>query len=283
MIASRWLFGAGLLVAAASPAFASHGTTHKPAVARSSPRQAHLPPPRDPQATRWLAVDGFGEVAVYAAKGTPRGIALFASGDGGWNLGVLDMAHVAAEHGYWVAGFSTPQFLKLLGTRDGECSDVSGLFAALTHRVAEEFSLPAATKPMLIGYSSGATVVYAALAQDGGARLGGGVSLGFCPDLIIKKPFCSGAGLTASKQQVAPFGIVFDKVATVRSPWRILQGEADQVCDPKFAADFAAAQPDARAWLLPKVGHGFGVPKNWMAQYHEALRSLQKDDAAGTQ
>jgi hypothetical protein len=31
-------------------------------------------------------------------------MALFASGDGAWNLGVWDMAHTAADLGYWVAG-----------------------------------------------------------------------------------------------------------------------------------------------------------------------------------
>ena len=138
-----------------------------------------------------------------------------------------------------------------------------------------ELHLPLDTRPIVIGYSSGATIVYAALAADAGQRLGGGVSLGFCPDLLIKKPFCAGhGGLTQQKQKQAPFGYVFDKRETVDAPWRILQGESDQVCDPKFAPDFAHGQKDSKAVMLPKVGHGFGVPKNWMAQYRESLVEL---------
>jgi len=26
--------------------------------------------------------------------------------------------------------------------------------------------------------------------------------------------------------------------------------------------------------MLPKVGHGFGVPKNWMPQYQQSLHDL---------
>ena len=233
------------------------------------------PPPHDPLAFRYVNVAGFGEVAVYKPSGESRGLALFASGDGGWSLGVLDMAHEAVGLGYWVAGFSTPQLLKALDADDRECSDADGWMAKLSAAVVREFGLPLGTKPIVIGYSSGATVVYAVLAEDAGHKLGGGVSLGFCPDLLMKKPFCpSRGGLTQHKQQVPPFGYVFDKRETVQAPWRILQGEADQVCDPKFAPEFAEGQADSKAVMLPKVGHGFGVPRNWMAQYRDSVREV---------
>jgi len=240
-----------------------------------SRHRKHAPPPRDPQVNRWINVGGFGEVAVYKPAAAAKGLALFASGDGGWSLGVTDMAHEAAALGYWVAGFSTPQFLKALDAGGDECSDTDGLLAKLGSDLVHELGLPADTRPIVIGYSSGATVVYAALAADAGRRLGGGISLGFCPDLLIKKPFCAGAGgLTQQKQQQAPFGYVFDKSETVDARWRILQGEADTVCDPVFAPEFARGQTDSKAVMLPKVGHGFGVPKNWMAQYRESLDEL---------
>jgi type IV secretory pathway VirJ component len=233
------------------------------------------PPPHDPLAFRYVNIAGFGEVAVYKPVGESRGLALFASGDGGWSLGMLDMAHEAAALGYWVAGFSTPQFLKALDADDSECSDADAWMTKLNGAIVREFGLPIDTKPIVIGYSSGATVVYAVLAEDAGHTLAGGISLGFCPDLLIRKPFCAGrGGLTQQKQQVAPFGYVFDKRETVRVPWRILQGEADQVCDPKFAPEFAQGQADTKAVMLPKVGHGFGVPKNWMAQYRDSVREV---------
>jgi type IV secretory pathway VirJ component len=263
-----WFAGAP---AAAAPDLAAKSKVH---ATRAVPSHK-TKPVHDPEADRWINVGGFGEVAVYKPAGTARGLALFASGDGGWNLGVLDMAHEAARLGYWVAGFDTPQFLKALDSGSGECSDADGLLAKLGADLVEQLDLPRGTRPVMIGYSSGATVVYAALAADAGQRFGGGVSLGFCPDLLIKKPFCAGrGGLTQHRQDQPPFGYVFDKRETVNKPWRILQGEADGICDPVFAPDFASGQRDAKAVMLPKVGHGFGVPRNWMAQYRESLEEL---------
>lgn len=249
----------------------------RPAARTHVAAKPHEPavPLRDPRAERWLDVAGFGAVAIYKPPGASRGLALFASGDGGWNRGVLDMAQRAAALGFWVAGFSTPQFLKELDHDGAACSDADGRLAKLGRDLVQQLQLPPATRPVLIGYSSGATVVYAALAADAGQHFGGGISLAFCPDLRIRKPFCAGpGGLTQQRQQRAPFDYVFDQRDSVAVPWRILQGDADQVCDPRFAAEFAAGQKDARAIVLPKVGHGFGVPRNWMPQYAQSVRDL---------
>ena len=278
------VLAAALSLAMAPGAFASSASSGGEVVATPAPH-AHAagakqkkhaaPPAHDPLADRYVNVAGFGEVAVYKPKGSGKGLALFASGDSGWNLGVLDMAHEAADLGYWVAGFSTPQFLKGLDGGNDDCSDADGLLATLGTVLERELGLPADTRPVVIGYSSGATIVYAVLAADAGQRLGGGVSLGFCPDLLIRKPFCAGTGgLTQQKQQQAPFGYVFDKHESVDARWRILQGEADQICDPRFAPEFADGQTDSKAVMLPKVGHGFGAPKNWMAQYRQSLEEL---------
>jgi type IV secretory pathway VirJ component len=257
---------------------ATHNGAQRAHIARphAKPKShMHAAPIHDPQAQRWIDIAGFGEVAIYKPAGASRGLVLFASGDGGWNLGVLDMAHHAAALGFWVAGFSTPKFLKGLDGGDATCSDADGLLAKLGADLIRQLQLPLDTRPMLIGYSSGATVVYAALAADAGQRFGGGISLGFCPDLLITKPFCAGrGGLTQQKQKSAPFGYVFDKRETVDVPWRIVQGEIDKVCEPKFASEFAAGQADANAVMLPHVGHGFGVPKNWMPQYVHTLKDL---------
>jgi type IV secretory pathway VirJ component len=231
-------------------------------------------PERDPLARRVLDVAGVGAVTVYAPKGEARGFALFASGDGGWALGVRDMAHTATELGYWVAGFSTPAFLKSLENGDGDCSDASGLLDHIGASVRDELELPAEWRPVLIGYSSGATLMYAALAQAGDARFGGAMTLGFCPDLIVHKPFCSGAGLTADKQTRPPYGVVFNTVPQVAAPWIVLQGDIDQVCNPPATQAFVSQVRGGRVLMLPKVGHGYSVPKNWLPQFRQGLIDL---------
>lgn len=249
-------------------------SANRKAAAAKSPAKPK-PPAHDPKAARIFDVDGLGEITVYAPQGEARGLALFASGDGGWNLGVWDMAQTAASLGYWVAGFSTPAFLKKLETDDAECSDAAGLLDHLADKVKTQMKLPANFQPALIGYSSGATIAYAALAQAGDARFSGAMTLGFCPDLIIHKPFCRGAGLTAGKQTKPPYSAMFNAVPAVNAPWIVLQGEIDQVCSPPDTLAFVDKVKNGKVINLPHVGHGFGVPRNWMPQYRQGLIELR--------
>lgn len=245
----------------------------KATVTHSAPAKPK-PPAHDPKAARILDFPGLGEVTVYAPTVEAKGLALFASGDGNWNLGVWDMAHTAADVGYWVAGFGTPAFLKTLENGDGQCSDAAGLLDRIGTKIKTEFKLPPDWKPVLIGYSSGATIMYAALAQAADPRFGGAMTLGFCPDLIIHKPFCEGAGLTADKQTKPPYGIVFNTVPKVNAPWIVLQGDIDQVCNPPATEAFVKQVEGGRVVMLPKVGHGYSVPRNWMPQYRQGLIDL---------
>lgn len=263
-----------LLLAATALICIDTAAAAAPPVHATAKAHAHKPPPRDAQVYRWLEVAGFGEVALYKPQGPVRGLALFASGDGGWNRGVTDMAHEAAAQGLWVAGFSTPQFLKALDASSAPCSDADGALAKLASSLARDVSLPPGQKPFIIGYSSGATVAYTTLAADAGKRFAGGISLGFCPDLLIHKAFCPARGGITRHWQAKPATWVFDKRTTVDAPWIILQGEQDQVCDPKFAPEFADGQKASHAVMLPKVGHGFGAPKNWMPQYVDSVKAL---------
>ena len=259
----------------------SHPTRAKSAKPVTTAPAKPKPPAHDPKATRIIEYPGIGEVTIYAPQGAPRGMALFLSGDGGWNLGVWDMAQTAAELGYWVAGFSTPAYLKALEASNGACSDAAGLLDRIGDAVKKEMKIPAAFPPVLIGYSSGATIAYAALAEAGDTRYGGAMTLGFCPDLIIHKPWCEGAGgLTATKMSHAPYWPIFNTVPRVPTPWIVLQGEVDQVCNPPATVAFVDRVENGKVIMLPKVGHGFGVPRNWMPQYRAGLIELRDHGAA---
>jgi len=259
----------------------SRPPTAKSAAATKSSPPKTKPLAHDPRATRIIEYPGIGEVTIYAPLGEPRGMALFLSGDGGWNLGVWDMAQTAAELGYWVAGFSTPAYLKALEASSGECSDAAGLLDRIADAVKKQMQIPREYRPVLIGYSSGATIGYAALAEAGDTRFGGAMTLGFCPDLIIHRQWCEGAGgLTASKMSHAPYWPIFNTVPRVPAPWIVLQGEVDQVCNPPATVEFVDKVKNGKLISLPKVGHGFGVPRNWMPQYRAGLIELRDHGAA---
>ncbi|HMM57064.1 MAG TPA: hypothetical protein PKD77_05660 [Rudaea sp.] len=266
-------------MAAADPSVSAHTQPDvvDPATKPGTHVARHRAPLQDPKAARVVNVDGVGKVTVYAAQGEPRGLALFASGDGGWELGVWDMAQTAASLGYVVAGFSTPALLKSLDAGTGACSDSAAAFEKIGNEVKTAMKLPADWPPLLIGYSSGATVAYAALAQAGDQRFSGAMTLGFCPDLIYHKPFCEDTGLTADKQHKPPYGFVFNTVPRVPAPWIVLQGDIDKVCNPPATVSFVEKVKNGKVVSLPHVGHGYGVPRNWMPQYRTGLIELLRD------
>ena len=93
--------------------------------------------------------------------------------------------------------------------------------------------------PALVGYSSGATLAYAALVQAPANTFRGAISLGFCPDLEVRRPFCKGHGLVSQPTRDGK-GVLFAPAAELAAPWIALQGDVDKVCDPKQTADFVA-------------------------------------------
>ena len=139
----------------------------------------------------------FGKVFLYREQALPRGIVLFISGDGGWNEGVVDMARKLSGLGAVVVGVDVTRYLRRLETSGGKCLYPAADFEALSKYVQKRLDLPHYTPPILVGYSSGATLVYAVLAQAPPNTFRGGISMGFCPDLAIRKPLCKGDGLVS--------------------------------------------------------------------------------------
>ncbi len=74
-------------------------------------------PPQAPDPESTLRFGRFGQVSVYRPAGAPNAVALFFSGDGGWNQGVIDMARAVAASGTLVLGVDTPGYLKKVDER----------------------------------------------------------------------------------------------------------------------------------------------------------------------
>jgi type IV secretory pathway VirJ component len=219
-----------------------------------------------------FTVPTFGQVAVYRPASAPSQVVLFISGDGGWNLGVVSMAERLRDLGALVVGLDIRTFLKSLETSKG-CAYPAGALEELSRAIQLRYKLPAYERPILVGYSSGATLVYAALAAAPPESFAGAISLGFCPDLEIAVPLCQMRGLKSSRRTKGP-GYDLAPFQGLRVPWMVLQGEADQVCAPATTRAFLADMRSARLFSLPNVGHGFAVPRNWEPQFVEAYRAI---------
>lgn len=215
-----------------------------------------------------------GRIAVYRPSGAPTGVALFLSGDGGWGLGVVDMARALARRGALVAGVDMRHLYRTLGASSEGCSYPAADFEALAHTLEARYHLTSYHYPVLVGYSSGATLAYALLLQAPAGTFAGALSLGFCPDLEFRTPLCERGLLRAERRTRPPPGFDLLPVARVPAPWIALQGEIDQVCNASATTAFVGEVAGARIVLLPKVGHGYSVPRHWEPQYLGAYTEL---------
>src|SRR5512138_704813 len=84
----------------------------------------------------------FGEVTVYHRAAVPGRVVLFLSGDGGWNLGVVDMARELAGLDALVIGVDVTRFLDALDRGSEGCSYPAADLEALGKFVEKKLGFP---------------------------------------------------------------------------------------------------------------------------------------------
>lgn len=215
----------------------------------------------------------FGEVTVYRTSREPKNMVLFVSGDGGWNQGVVSMAQQLAARDATVVGIDIRKFLRATEATQSACAYPAADFEQLSQFVQKRLGFASFHRPVLAGYSSGATLAYAVLGQAPRGTFLGAISLGFCPDLEIKHPWCAGFGLQYSKRPDGK-GVDFAPMKTITEPWRVLQGGQDQVCSANVTQAFVAQVPTGKVVALPTVGHGFSVERNWVPEFLNAFDEI---------
>jgi type IV secretory pathway VirJ component len=219
----------------------------------------------------------FGSAYVYIPAGRAKSVAIFISGDGGWELGVVNMALALRDLGAVVIGVDIRRYFdslrKAASRPDAPCQLIAGDFETLSHQIQKNIGLTEYHVPVLVGYSSGATVAYATLVQAPTGTFAGALSLGFCADQdFAGAQLCPGAGLHYA--QNAQHELVFEPATTLKQPWIAFQGEKDQVCNAHAADEFSQRVANGTIVKLPLVGHGFSVEHNWMPQYRAAYARL---------
>ncbi|MDD5657035.1 MAG: virulence factor family protein, partial [Elusimicrobia bacterium] len=231
-----------------------------------------------PAAESSFAFGRFGRVAVYRPEKIEH-VVLFASGEDGWNPAASGMARVLRERGALVLGVDLPRYFKSLRGARAACWQPASDFEALSRFAQKELGPPGYIRPVLAGYSSGATLVYALLAQAPPGAFRAGLSLGFCPELRTPKPLCPGSGLP---HDVLPGGRGFRYgPARLSERWVVLQGLQDEACAPAAADAFVKDVLGSDIVFLDGVGHGFAAPQRWEPELARAFLRLVASDAAG--
>jgi type IV secretory pathway VirJ component len=223
-----------------------------------------------------LKYGAFGKVTIYNPGKVPEALVLFVSGDGGWNTGVIEMARKIAEQGALVAGIDIQHYFKMLRTEKVKCYYPASDFENLSMEIQKRYKFKHYLKPILMGYSSGATLVYGILAQAPANTFKGAISLGFCPDIEVDKPLCQGSGLTSHVLKEGR-SYYLEAAKNLTAPFIVLQGMIDQVCSYDNTKKYMADIPDGELISLPNVGHGFAVAKNSLPQIIASYQKILKE------
>jgi type IV secretory pathway VirJ component len=172
----------------------------------------------------------------------------------------------------FVAGIDIRAYLDGVKKSNDGCLNGGKDFQNLAEFLRHKYSLPSNFEPALIGYSSGATLVYAALAQSKD-EFCGGVSFGFCPDFEYSKPFCRGQSLETSEMPKRQGEYVLPD-QHLQIPWIVFQGSTDQVCNARVTKDFVQKVPSGKFVFLYQVGHGFKDETKWYDAFRHAFMQL---------
>lgn len=285
------LLGCALCLLAALPtAFAAKPRPAAPPAAAAA--HEHEPPaPRDgataatqsplPANAEKISHGRFDNLIVYKPQGTPKTFVLFLSGDGGWvqkvDGGVIGMAQRLVAEGAMVVCISTPELLANFEKDPSGCVYPDGDMENLSHFIQAYYKVPTYLSPILIGYSSGATLGYATLAQAPVDTFAGLMTLGFDPTLALKKPLCPGTGV-AYKTNKAKTAVTFTPSSHIGDPWIALNGGIDQSIAVPVAKAFVEKVPGSKFVELHTVGHGFSEPKNWLDAFRSGYSTLAEQD-----
>jgi type IV secretory pathway VirJ component len=220
-----------------------------------------------------LTFGAFGYIAVIRPIGAPTSVALFLSGDGGWDSGVIDMATALSKTGALVLGINTPAYIKNSdAVPDETCHSAAIDLQMMSQYAQQRLGFKDYIEPVLVGYSSGATLAYIGASQSP-ASFRGAISLSFGTNLYNKKPYCANVGLKSRPDTNQP-GHIVEPSTSIDTPWVVLQGAQDQVINPELARKFVAQTHGAALIMLPKVGHSYTNYANWWPQFEHAYRTI---------
>ena len=229
----------------------------------------------------------FGVVHIYRPAGALRNVALLFSGDGGWRGGVAEVARRLAGEGFLVAGVDTTIYIASIepkvpkpGQKPQPCTYMAGDVEALSQHLQWAQKLPNYLRPVLFGYSAGASVIYTTLAQSPRGTFAGGVSLSFCSEMDTSgAKLCPGAGLhyTPIAQSTE---VTLQPDPKLAFPWTIVHGDRDTICSAAQTRRFVKAIPAARLIALPRANHELTPFDSWWPRVREDYRNMLVADTA---
>jgi type IV secretory pathway VirJ component len=207
----------------------------------------------------------FGKVNIYRSQTKPVGFVIFASGEDGLTNPVIDIAiRLMQLKNVTVALVNTPAYLAAVANNKSPVFPASD-FENLAKYAEQKTGMDKYYKPVLIGYSAGAALVYASLAQAADDTFAGAVTLAFLPDIRTGNDFVRGAGLAYSKSGAANgVTVEFKPSPNIKNKWIALQGTEDKTFNPERMKDFTSKMPDFELTEINGADHSLNKESLWI-------------------
>ena len=225
----------------------------------------------------------FNDMPVYRPVGEVKGFALLLSGNRGWDSAAVTLAESLVAQGTMVAGIDTTKLIANLEADPAKCVQPDGDMENLSRFVQAYEKLPTYFPPIIVGQGSGAALAYAMSAQAPASRFGGLLTVDFCPEVVMRKPLCTGEGVhfTQSKGRA---GLTLLPAKKMDHPWIALQNsnapQTPAQCAPQATQTFLSAVPGTEITnvTLPKKLDDAAAP--WLGTYKTAFSKLNAERPA---
>lgn len=208
-------------------------------------------------ASEMISHGRFDGVAIYPPPGPVRSFVFVLSGAQGWQAPEIWMAAQLNARGALVAGIDTARLYAGFEKADDDCLFADGDFENLSRFIQAAEKVPGYFPPILIGAGRGATLAYMLDAQGPVGTFTGAISLGFCPQTGLRRPFCASDDLRYVDGAVQPPkpgqrlrlpkqpGVLAPS-AKLSAPWSWIDaGAAAEACTVRIDPAFPAP-PNAR-------------------------------------
>lgn len=214
-----------------------------------------------PAAAEKITVAPFGDIAILRPSGETKSVAFFFSSENGWDPVATAMAGYMTDADTLVLGIDMAVFTRNLGSYGKSCFYLAGVLQDTARAVEKQLDLKDYVEPMVVGYSAGATMAYAAVAGSPPNTFKGGLALSLCPDATVAHALCKAVNFPA-----IPAAGKLAAAAALPAPFTVLQGADDKTCAPDKTHSFFQSMNAATVVDLPKLGHEFLNPPDYQPQ-----------------
>lgn len=212
----------------------------------------------DPVSAEKITAVPFGDITIHRPPGAVKSVAFFFSGEKGWSATETAIAGQLTGADTLVLGIDMAVFTKNLAAYGKSCLYLAGVLQDTARAIQKQLALKDYIAPMVVGFSAGSTMAYAALAAAPANTFKGGLALSFCPDVKTAHALCKGENFPA-----VPAGSTLGPASRLSVPFTVLQGAEDSVCAPDRTHAFFRGMDGASVVDLAKVGHDFSRPDDY--------------------